>query len=176
MKKLLFVFSLVTVLVVTGCSADENEDATAETETPEEQTTDDQSVQIGLLDAQSELTSDVAPYQQKINAYQAAIVDEEADEATVQAALDEAKTAAEEAASTLEGYTLDTELPEEQKAEYEEAISTLQTYYQEAQTSLDADEVDLTTAQAAWDEFQVKITSLYEANDLIAPDMASALS
>ncbi|WP_112181128.1 hypothetical protein [Paraliobacillus zengyii] len=174
MKKFLFAFSLVTLLIITACSSDENEDAT--TETQEEQTTDEQSVQVGLLDAQAELTSDVAPYQQQINAYQAAAADEEVDEATVQSALDEAKTAAEEASSTLEGYSLETELPEEQKTQYEEAIDTLQSYYQEVQTGLDADEVDLTTAQAAWDDFQAEITSLYEANDLIAPDMASALS
>lgn len=176
MKKLLFVFSLVAVLFITGCSSDESKDETTEKEKPEAQATDDQSVQIGLLDAQSELTSDVAPYQQKINAYQAAIVDEEAEETTVQAALDDAKTASEEAASTLDGYTLETELPEEQKTQYEEAIASLQSYYKEVQTGLAADEVDLTAAQAVWDEFQVQINSLYEANDLIAPDMASVLS
>lgn len=183
MKKILIALGLLVAFIITGCSQEseeaENSNSQADEASETEETTDDnQAVKVALLDAQMNLTSEVATYQQRINTYTAATADEAATEADISAAKEDAKAAAEEASGVLEGYEIEVDLPEEEKTNYENAISTLKSYYDEISTALAADtaDVDLSSADEAWAAFQSEIKEIYENADLMVPDMASALS
>ncbi|CQR46650.1 Septation ring formation regulator EzrA [Paraliobacillus sp. PM-2] len=177
MKKLLVSLGLLVALILTGCSQDEtNTDGNNEETDDTEQTTDSQDVKVALLDVQLNLTKAVSTYQQEINAYLTVSQDETSTEEAIQTAKDEAKTAAKEATNVLNSYDIQVELPEQEKEQYENAITTLNTYYQQVESSMNNEELDLSEADATWDKFQEQITEIYEQADLMVPDMAEALS
>ncbi|WP_079709659.1 hypothetical protein [Paraliobacillus ryukyuensis] len=186
MKKVLLALGLLVTFVITGCAQNSDEADTtddqattsSETENAEKSADDTANVKKALLDTQMNLVHELTTYQPAINDYTAAAADETSKEEDVKAAKEAAKTAASEVSGQLEGYEIQTELPEAEKEQYAEAIATLQTYYQQVATALEANvgEVDLSEADATWEDFQGQINEIYEAADLIAPDMKDALS
>lgn len=186
LKKVLLALGLLVTFVITGCAQNSDEADTtddqattsSETESAEKSADDTANVKKALLDTQMNLVHELTTYQPAINDYTAAAADEAAKEEDVKAAKEAAKTAASEVSSQLEGYEIQTELPEAEKEQYAAAIATLQTYYQQVATALEANvgEVDLSEADATWEDFQGQINEIYEAADLIAPDMKDALS
>lgn len=186
LKKVLLALGLLVTFVITGCAQNSDEADTtddqattsSETENAEKSADDTANVKKALLDTQMNLVHELTTYQPAINDYTAAAADETSKEEDVKAAKEAAKTAASEVSGQLEGYEIQTELPEAEKEQYAEAIATLQTYYQQVATALEANvgEVDLSEADATWEDFQGQINEIYEAADLIAPDMKDALS
>ncbi|MFB1049355.1 hypothetical protein [Paraliobacillus sp. JSM ZJ581] len=177
MKQLLIALGLIVALVITGCSQDEKSTENSNDNTEDaEQATDEKETQVALLDVQLNLTKAVSPHQQKINAYLLALQDESSTEETIQTTEEEAKTAATEAKNLLNDYEIQVELPDQEKEQYQKAITTLNNYYQQVETGLNSEAADLKEAEATWEKFQEQIAEIYEAADLMVPDMADALS
>ncbi|WP_053219454.1 hypothetical protein [Virgibacillus senegalensis] len=187
MKKFLLSLGLISALTIAGCSQSDNEDDTAtgddtaeqqEEDTKSDESNDNAEVKKELLNAQMDFTSTVSPYQQKINAYQGNLADEEVSEEDIEASAEEALTAAKDAQTELENYQFEADVPDEVKENYQQAIATLGDYYSETETAINdsALEPDFSAAQDKWDEFQEQITSIYEGQDMFAPNMADALS
>ncbi len=186
MKKFLLSLGLISALTIAGCSQSDSEDDTADDNAAEQQDEDTQSddssdnseVKKELLSAQMDFTSTISPYQQKINAYQANLEDEEASDEDIEASAEEALTAAKDAQAELEDYQFEADVPNDVKESYQQAISSLGDYYSEMETAIDTSalEPDFSAAQEKWDQFQEQITSIYEGQDMFAPNMADALS
>ncbi|WP_407268652.1 hypothetical protein [Radiobacillus sp. PE A8.2] len=193
MKQFLLAFGLIFVLVVAGCS---QEDETPDTNTNDNQETEgqenagqeenaeenaedqeasEQEVKTALLDTQLELAELVSPYQQAVNTYQGLLGDEEAAAEDVEAAKEAALTAATDAQTALEGFEVNADLPTEKSEQLNGALDSLVAYYGEVQTTIEAGETDFATAQTKWDEFQASIATIYEEVGLIVPDMAAVL-
>ncbi|QDP40415.1 hypothetical protein [Radiobacillus deserti] len=175
MKKFLLALGLISALVIAGCQSDDGKD---KEEKASEENASDSDVKLVLLDEQANFTSTFSQFQQPINAYQATIGDEEVTPEDRAAAADEALVAAKNAQTELDNYKPSADLPDDVKDSYTKALTMLKDYYSEVASAIEAnaDAADFTSAQAKWDEYQSAIGTLYENSDLLAPNMADALS
>ncbi|KHE66693.1 hypothetical protein [Halobacillus sp. BBL2006] len=186
MKKWLLALGLTSALMVAGCSSDsaeedtngDSDNQTEETNTNDEQSNDEQATKKELLNAQMNLKDAFKDYQAKIAAYEAAVSEEEPDPEAIKTSGEEALTAAQEASEEASNYTVEADLSEDMKSQYQEAISSLQAYYEEVASALEGnvEEADLSTADEKFTEFNDKLGEMYKEAGLLAPNMKDELS
>ncbi|UFU01261.1 hypothetical protein KO561_10100 [Radiobacillus kanasensis] len=176
MKKFLLALGLISAFVIAGCS--QSDEGTDKEKSSEEEKASESDVKTVLLDEQENFTDTFSPFQQTINAYQATIGDDEVTPEERAAAAEEALTAAKNAQTELENYEVSADLSDDMKESYTNALTTLKDYYAEVASAIEAnaDAADFTAAQTKWDEYQSAIGSIFEDADLLAPNMADALS
>ncbi|SEH80435.1 hypothetical protein SAMN05192559_104224 [Halobacillus karajensis] len=181
MKKWLYVLGISGSLILTGCNGNA-EDTNAETENQAEEKTEEvneQQVKKEILKAQMELTNTFKPYQEKITAYQAAVSAEEPDSETIQSTGKEAKTAASEAASKVEDFTIEADLPEDVNTAFNDSLPSLQAYYEHVESALNEnlEEADFTSAEEKFTEFNNQFNEIIEkAGFPAAPDLMEEMS
>ncbi|ARI77299.1 hypothetical protein [Halobacillus mangrovi] len=183
MKKWLLALGLTSALVIAGCnggSGEEEGNAESDSQTEEkDQGNDEQAIKKELLNAQMNLKDTFKEYQAKIAAYEGAVSAEEPDVEAIKTAGEEALTEAQEAAEEAANYTVEADLSEDIKSQFQEAVTTsLKAYYEEVASALEGnvEEADLSTADEKFTEFNDKLGTIYEEVGLLTPNMKDELS
>lgn len=186
MKKLLLLLALMLVFVMASCGQTEEDvdyknggDTSAgETDNAEGEDagkTDDTEIKRSLLNNYLKVVRSVSDKQRTINEYLGELANAEAEAATVETLKADAITAAEKAAATIDGFTLEN-LDEDTTAKFEEVLVELKAAYDEYATALAAEEVDVTAAEAKITAGNDKLNILFEEKGLLAPNFSKEIN
>lgn len=153
---------------------------TESTDNADNAESDQQSAQSVLMDTQLKMAETVRSQNAKIVSVQSDVAKLEGGEdvenpeelkSSIKEKAKEAKTAADEAVSSLDSFEVPSELSQEQKDTMTSAIEDLKAYFNEAKTALDNPlEGDFSKAEEKFNAFSEKMKGLYEEVDLVAPD------
>ncbi|MFC7060405.1 hypothetical protein [Halobacillus seohaensis] len=182
MKKWLMMLGITSMIVAAGCGSNTEEDSStsgdSDNNNSEESSNDETATKKEILNIQQEMVSTFRPEQSQIADYEAAIGAEKPDEEAIKDAGEAAKSAAANAATKVEQFSIEGDLSNKIKEQYEKALPSLQAYYEEVETALDESltEADLTEADKKFEEFQDQVSTIYEEADLLSTNLKSEFS
>ncbi|MCT2535453.1 hypothetical protein NC661_18210 [Aquibacillus koreensis] len=187
MKKLLMLLALMFVLIMAACGQEEENTEPANDENTTagegenvdgEESTEltEKELQGNVLVTYLDVAKSVRVQQKDINAYLAELANPEAEAATLETLKADAIVAAEEAATTIDGFTVEG-LDADTTAKFEEALVDVKAAYDEYATALTAEEVDVTDAEAKITEANDKLTVIFEEVGLTStPNLAEEIN
>ncbi|MCT2535362.1 hypothetical protein NC661_19425 [Aquibacillus koreensis] len=182
MKKLFMLLALMLVLVTAACG---NNEADADNGNKEKtngadngnavEEMDEDELKASTLENYLNMVKSVRIDQKQINAYLGELANEEADPTALETLKADAIAAAENAATTLEGFTLEN-LDEETTTTFETTLADLKAAYDAYVTAFNADEVDVTAAEEKITAANDHLVPVFENVGLATPNIAAEIN